>query len=93
LNLPRAKQEFHMPKLTQVQPAPSFQLVNQADRTINLSDFAGQWLILYFYPKDNTPGCTTEAIDPQGNIAQTWLKVKVKGHAAAVLDWLASHAS
>jgi peroxiredoxin Q/BCP len=148
------------------QPAPPFQLVDRADRTVNLADFRGQWLVLYFYPKDDTPGCTTEAIDftallpeftelkatvvgispdsvlshnkfcakhqlqvtllsdpehqvaetygvwqlkkfmgkeylgivrstfvidPQGNIAQTWLKVKVKGHAAAVLEWLDNH--
>lgn len=31
--------------------------------TANLKDFAGQWLVLYFYPKDSTPGCTTEGID------------------------------
>jgi thioredoxin-dependent peroxiredoxin len=147
------------------QPAPPFQLVNQAAENIKLSDFQNQWLILYFYPKDNTPGCTTEAIDftalhpeftqvgatvvgvspdsvaahekftakqnlqimllsdpdhqvaesygvwqlkkfmgkeymgvvrstfvidPQGKVAQIWPKVKVKGHAAAVLEWLTS---
>ena len=31
--------------------------------TASLADFAGQWLVLYFYPKDSTPGCTTEGID------------------------------
>ncbi len=31
--------------------------------TATLSDFAGQWLVLYFYPKDSTPGCTTEGLD------------------------------
>ena len=31
--------------------------------TATLSDYAGQWLVLYFYPKDNTPGCTTEGLD------------------------------
>src|SRR5688500_5496931 len=31
--------------------------------TAKLSDYAGQWLVLYFYPKDSTPGCTTEGID------------------------------
>ena len=31
--------------------------------TISLSDYAGKYLVLYFYPKDNTPGCTTEALD------------------------------
>ncbi len=147
------------------QSAPPFQLVNQATEIIKLSDFCDQWLILYFYPKDNTPGCTTEALDftalhpeftqlgatvvgvspdsaaahqkfiakqnlqimllsdpehqvaeaygvwqlkkfmgkeymgvvrstfaisPQGKVAQIWPKVKVKGHAAAVLEWLTS---
>jgi thioredoxin-dependent peroxiredoxin len=43
--------------------APDFQLVNQDDKTIMLSDFAGEWLVLYFYPKDDTPGCTKEACD------------------------------
>ena len=32
-------------------------------QTAKLSDYAGQWLVLYFYPKDSTPGCTTEGID------------------------------
>src|SRR5436190_7227812 len=32
-------------------------------RTVRLSDYRGQWLVLYFYPKDNTPGCTLEGID------------------------------
>jgi len=32
-------------------------------RTAKLADFAGRWLVLYFYPKDSTPGCTTEGID------------------------------
>jgi peroxiredoxin Q/BCP len=43
--------------------APDFMLPNQLDETKSLDDFAGQWLVLYFYPKDNTPGCTTEAIE------------------------------
>ena len=48
--------------------APSFSLpANSADdgaaRTIGLDDFKGRKLVVYFYPKDNTPGCTTEAID------------------------------
>ena len=43
-------------------PASDFSAPNAQGQTISLSDFAGQWLILYFYPKDNTPGCTTEAI-------------------------------
>ena len=43
--------------------APTFTLSNHKGETINLKDNLGQWLILYFYPKDNTPGCTTEAQD------------------------------
>jgi peroxiredoxin Q/BCP len=44
------------------QNAPDFSTPDQHDQIINLSDL-NQWIILYFYPKDNTPGCTTEAID------------------------------
>ena len=43
--------------------APDFSLPANGDKTINLADFAGRQLVVYFYPKDNTPGCTTEAID------------------------------
>ena len=143
--------------------APDFCLPNQDSEEICLRDFAGSWVVLYFYPKDNTPGCTTEAldftalksefekegatilgvspdsikrhqnfitkkelqitllsdedkevaqkygvwqlkkmygreymgivrstflIDPNGNIAEIWTKVKVKGHAQEVLEKL-----
>jgi peroxiredoxin Q/BCP len=43
--------------------APAFSLKNQDEKTVSLDDFAGQWLVLYFYPKDSTPGCTTEACE------------------------------
>src|SRR4030088_2852912 len=42
-------------------PFPNFSLLNQDGTTIKLSDFAGQWLVIYFYPKDDTPGCTIQA--------------------------------
>ncbi len=45
------------------QKAPEFCLPNQDSEEICLRDFAGSWVVLYFYPKDNTPGCTTEALD------------------------------
>ncbi|NCQ97606.1 MAG: thioredoxin-dependent thiol peroxidase [Microcystis wesenbergii Mw_QC_S_20081001_S30D] len=45
------------------QKAPEFASPNQRGEISKLADFAGQWLVLYFYPKDNTPGCSTEAID------------------------------
>jgi thioredoxin-dependent peroxiredoxin len=41
--------------------APDFSLQDQNDGTRSLRDYAGQWLVLYFYPKDDTPGCTAEA--------------------------------
>lgn len=43
--------------------APDFSLENQKGDTIRLKDLKGQTVILYFYPKDSTPGCTTEACD------------------------------
>jgi peroxiredoxin Q/BCP len=43
--------------------APDFKLLNQDDQAVSLSDYAGKWLVLYFYPKDDTPGCTNEACD------------------------------
>lgn len=144
--------------------APKFCLPNQDEEEICLRDLQGSWIVLYFYPKDNTPGCTTEAceftaalpdfsglgatilgvspdspkkhrnfiekkelgitllsdeekevcgtygvwqlkkfmgreymgvvrstllIDPDGNIAAAWKKVKVKGHVAEVKEKLA----
>ena len=49
--------------------APDFQTVLGNGEEISLSQFRGQKVILYFYPKDNTPGCTTEACDFQANLA------------------------
>ncbi|WP_293178164.1 peroxiredoxin [Oceanithermus sp.] len=140
--------------------APDFALPDQEGRIHRLSDYAGRWVVLYFYPKDNTPGCSQEArdfnalldrfeamdaavlgvskdsveshrrfaeklglrfsiladpeteviraygawgkkklygkeyegtirstvlIDPEGRVARVWPKVRVKGHAEAVL--------
>ena len=48
--------------------APAFTLENQNGEKVKLSDFAGQWLVLYFYPKDNTSGCTREACDFTDNL-------------------------
>ena len=45
------------------QPAPQFQAQDQTGNMVRLDEFLGQWIVLYFYPKDNTPGCTTEASD------------------------------
>ena|SRR6185436_8260475 len=43
------------------QPAPFFEAPDQDGKTRTLSEFQGSWLLLYFYPKDDTPGCTKEA--------------------------------
>lgn len=42
-------------------PAPDFSLTDSNGHVHSLADYRGKWLILYFYPKDDTPGCTTEA--------------------------------
>ena len=44
-------------------PAPDFALSDQDGHTVSLGDFAGRPLVLYFYPKDDTSGCTAEALD------------------------------
>ena len=43
------------------QPAPDFKLEDAGGTVHSLSDYRGKWVVLYFYPKDNTPGCTIEA--------------------------------
>ena len=43
--------------------APDFKLPDQDENEVGLKDYSGKWLVLYFYPKDNTPGCTTEACE------------------------------
>jgi peroxiredoxin Q/BCP len=44
-------------------PAPEFELKSDGGETVKLSDFLGRPVVLYFYPKDDTPGCTTEACE------------------------------
>ncbi|MGQ3383374.1 thioredoxin-dependent thiol peroxidase [Glutamicibacter sp. TV12E] len=50
------------------QPAPSFSLKDSTGATVSLSDYSGQNVIVYFYPKAATPGCTTEACDFRDNL-------------------------
>jgi thioredoxin-dependent peroxiredoxin len=42
-------------------PAPNFTLTDESGNSHSLADYDGKWVILYFYPKDDTPGCTVEA--------------------------------
>jgi peroxiredoxin Q/BCP len=59
-----------MNNLSQDSLAPDLNIPNQNGEIIKLSDFAGKWLIIYFYPKDNTPGCTAESCDLRDNYDQ-----------------------
>lgn len=49
--------------ITVGEKAPDFALENQDGDPVRLKQFAGQWVVLYFYPRDDTPGCTTEACE------------------------------
>lgn len=65
--------------LTEGQKAPDFCLPDQNDNEVCLKDFTGKWLVLYFYPRDNTSGCTKEAQD------FTALKHDFEAEGAAIL--------
>src|SRR3989304_9709413 len=56
--------------LTEGQPAPDFSAETDKGETVSLKDFAGKHVILYFYPKDDTPGCTVEACDFRDNMGR-----------------------
>lgn len=49
------------------QKAPAFKLPDQDGKIHSLADYAGKWVLLYFYPKDDTPGCTKEACSIRDN--------------------------
>ncbi|MBX3694712.1 MAG: peroxiredoxin [Steroidobacteraceae bacterium] len=49
-------------------PAPDFKLQDQSGKWHTLDEQKGKWVVLYFYPKDNTPGCTTQACEFRDNI-------------------------
>ena len=60
--------------------APAFKLQDQDETTVSLSELKGTWVVLYFYPKDDTPGCTTEACEFTAGIADfRGLSVEVLG--------------
>jgi len=75
--------------LTEGQPAPEFTAKTDKDETVSLKDFAGKHVVLYFYPKDDTPGCTIEACNFRDNMG------RIESAGAVVLgislDDVASH--
>lgn len=70
--------------------APAFSLPDQDGKIHKLSDYAGQWVLLYFYPKDDTPGCTTEACGIRDNY-DAYKKAKIVVLGASV-DPVKKHA-
>jgi len=71
-------------------PAPDFNLPDQDGKRHTLQDYRGKWLVLYFYPKDDTPGCTQEACAFRDDLSQiTELGAQVVGVS---VDDTGSHA-
>jgi thioredoxin-dependent peroxiredoxin len=64
-----------MIQLKEGMKAPGFEGIDQNGKVVKLSDFTGKKVILYFYPKDNTPGCTAEAC----NLRDNWDSLLKKG--------------
>lgn len=76
--------------------APDFSLPDETGKTYTLNDFKGQWLVLYFYPADDTPGCTVEACslrDARDDIAELGAQIVgiSKNDAAAHEKFKAKH--
>ncbi|WP_262327319.1 thioredoxin-dependent thiol peroxidase [Carboxylicivirga litoralis] len=69
--------------------APIFKGLNQDEKEISLNDFSGKKVILYFYPKDNTPGCTAESC----NLSESYDELTSKGFEVIGVspDSIASH--
>jgi len=74
--------------LTEGDKAPSFELEDDRGNTVKLDDLRGKWVVLYWYPKDDTPGCTVEACE----VRDSWQLIE--GEAALFgisLDSVKSH--
>lgn len=72
------------------QPAPEFRLPDQNGKIHSLGDYRGKWLVLYFYPKDDTPGCTEQACKFRDDLHQlTAMGAQVVGVS---VDDTSSHA-
>ncbi len=73
------------------QAAPDFELSDQDGKKRKLADWRGKWLVLYFYPRNDTPGCTTEAC----NFRDDWLLLQALGAevVGVSVDSSAAHAA
>lgn len=68
--------------------APAFELPDDRGETVRLDDLRGKWVVLYWYPKDDTPGCTAEACD----IRDSWGPISKEAALFGIsLDSVASH--
>ena len=77
-------------KIKEGKKAPLFALLDQEGNRRTLKDYSGQWVLIYFYPKDDTPGCTKEACAMRDNFPDfKKLKIAVLGIS---VDSAASHA-
>jgi peroxiredoxin Q/BCP len=65
----RANANSPEPAVVEGQSAPDFTLPDQEGKPVTLSEQRGKWVVLYFYPKDDTPGCTKEACSFRDNLA------------------------
>ena len=74
-----------MPLIDPGHKAPAFTLKDQHGNTHRLSDYAGQHVVLYFYPKDDTPGCTQESCEFQASLA-TYKRRKAAVLGVSILD-------
>ena len=79
LGFPTREEPTPMPLIEPGKKAPAFTLKDQSGKTHKLSEYAGRPVILYFYPKDDTPGCTKEACSFRDNLP------KFKTSKAAIL--------
>ncbi len=66
-------------ELTENSKAPDFKAYDQNGKIHYLKDYSGKWILLYFYPKDNTPGCTIEACQLRDHFDELRTKMEVIG--------------
>lgn len=70
-------------------PAPDFKLLDQNGKAHRLADYRGRWLVVYFYPKDDTPGCTAEACAFRDDVVE--LRLRNVGLLGVSTDDVKSH--